>query len=98
VNDSTDSVDELDSLSFDELRHRAFHIAEHRLDVRFFWDLLEHLPSSQELSTEDASAGNIGGSIEETIALAREFLAGDVGDPEKELLRARFIDYIRTHS
>jgi hypothetical protein len=93
-----ESVEELDALPFDELRHRAFRLAEHRLDIHFFWDLIEHLHSSSELATEDASAGNITGSFEETLALVRELVYGDVSEDEQALLRARFIDYLRRHA
>lgn len=94
---SSESVEGLEALPFEELRHRAFRLAEHRRDIHFFWDLIEHLHSASELATEDASAGNITGSLEETLALVRELVYGDVSDDEAALLRAHFIDYLRRH-
>ena len=91
----TPSVADLDALSTDELRHRAFALAEGKRDVGFFWDLVKHLRASQDLAAEDASAGHITGSISEAIDAVRELLTGDLGDDEP-MLRARFIDYIRT--
>lgn len=90
----TPSVEELDALSTEELRRRAFELAERRHDVGFFWELVRHLPPSGDLASEDASAGHIGGSISETIELVRELFGRGLGDAEP-LIRARFIDYIR---
>lgn len=86
---------QLDALSTDELRHRAFEVAEQRRDVGFFWDLVRHLPASADVATEDGSAGNITGSIAETVGAVRELFRGhsDYGDAEP-LLRARFIEYL----
>lgn len=90
------AVESLDQLSTDELRHRAFSIAEHRLDAKFFWDLLTHLPPAADLASEDASAGNIGGSLAEGVQLVREMFGGDLGAAEP-LVRARLISYIVEH-
>jgi hypothetical protein len=86
----------LDQLSTDELRRRAFRIAEHRLDAGFFWDLLKHLPPSGELASEDASTGGITASVTELVELVRELFGDDLGAAEP-LIRARFIDYISEH-
>jgi hypothetical protein len=90
----TPSVDELDRLSTDELRHRAFDRAEHHRDVGFFWDLLKHLRPTGDIASEDASAGNITGGIAEAVEAVRELLGRGLGDQEP-MVRARFIDYIR---
>ena len=91
----TPSVEQLDAMSTEELRQRAFSLAESKRDVGFFWDLVKHLRASRDIATEDASAGHITGSISEAIEAVRELLTGDVGGDEP-LLRARFIDYLRT--
>src|SRR4051794_30797079 len=88
------SVEELDRLSTDELRHRAFARAEHRRDVGFFWDLIRHLPPAEGVAAEDASAGNITGGIAEAVEAVRELFGSDLGDAEP-LVRAKFIDYLR---
>jgi len=89
------SVDELDQLSTEELRQRAFDFAESRRDVSFFWDLIRHLPSAENVAAEDASAGHITGGIAEAIEAVREMFGNDLGDAEP-LVRARFIDYLRS--
>jgi hypothetical protein len=88
------SVEELDALTTEELRHRAFDRAEAHHDVRFFWDLFRHLPPSDAMASEDGSSGNITGSIAELVQAGRELVGGDLGDMEP-LVRARFIDYLR---
>jgi hypothetical protein len=90
----TPSVEELDALSTDELRRRAFERAERHRDVGFFWDLFKHLRASGDLASEDASAGNITGGIAEAVEAVRELMGHGLGDQEP-LVRARFIDYIR---
>jgi hypothetical protein len=88
------TVEELDGLSTEELRRRAFDRAEQRHDVGFFWDLIRHLPPSEDVATEDASSGAITGSVAELVELVRELMGRDLGDTEP-LIRARFIDYLR---
>ena len=92
----TPSVEELDALSTDELRHRAFALAESKRDVGFFWDLVKHLRASRDIASEDASAGHITGSITDAIDAVREMTTGGFDTSEEPLVRARFIDYIRT--
>ena len=93
-NDAAPTVAELDQLPTEELRRRAFDRAEHRRDVGFFWDLLRHLPPTEGVAAEDASAGNITGGIAEAVEAVREMMGSDLGDAEP-LVRARFIDYLR---
>ena len=88
------TVEELDQLSTEELRQRAFDRAEHHHDVGFFWDLIKHLPSADDIATEDASSGHITGGITEVIDVVRELMGRGLGDTEP-LVRARFIDYLR---
>lgn len=88
------TVEELDQLSTDDLRHQAFEKAQEHRDIGFFWDLIRHLPPSDDLATEDGSSGAITGSISELVEVVRELMGRDLGDTEP-LVRARFIDYIR---
>jgi hypothetical protein len=90
----TESVEELDQLSTEELRHRAFERAESKRDLEFFWDLIRHLPSSDDLAAEDASTGNITGGIGQAVELVGELMGRGLGDAEP-LVRPRFISYIR---
>ena len=87
-------MEELDQLPTDELRRQAFEKAEQHRDVGFFWDLVRHLPHSDDIATEDGSSGAITGSIAELVEMVRQLMGHELGDTEP-LLRARFIDYIR---
>jgi len=88
---------ELDSLSTEDLRERAFARARERNDVRFFWDVFQHLPHADDAEGLDASLGAFGASVDDAVALWREF-DGDEGYGENEpLLRAAFIDYLMKH-
>ena len=93
----TSSADDLNSLTTEELRHRAFELAEHKHDVRFFWDLVKHMKASSDIASEDASSGNLTGSLAESVRIVRELTSGELGEDEP-LLRARFIDYLRNGS
>lgn len=93
------TYDELDAQTTDELRHRAFEVAQHRHDLGFFWDLVKHLPASAGIASEDGSPGNIVGSLAELVRLAHELFTADVatlGDSEP-LIRERFISYLVEH-
>jgi hypothetical protein len=90
------TVEELDQLSTEELRRRAFDRAEQRHDVGFFWDLIKHLEASTDLAGDDGSTGGITGGIAEAVEMVRELMGRDLGDLEP-LIRARFIDYLRQH-
>jgi hypothetical protein len=84
---------DLEALTTDELRHRAFAKAEQDHDMSFFWDLVKHLRSSRALAAEDGSGGGLTGSIAELIAGVRELMGKDLGEDEP-LLRARFLEYL----
>jgi hypothetical protein len=88
-----DRLAELDALSTEELRKRAFAQASARHDIRFFWSLLRHLPHADDTEDLDASLGAPGASIEDAFALWREFTGHGYGDAEP-LVRAAFIDYL----
>jgi hypothetical protein len=88
----TDFAD-LDELSTEQLRERAFAKARRKLDLGFFWDLFQHLPTSPE--TEEREPADLGAAIDDTVQLWREFTGHKYGDAEP-LIRAKFIDYLTT--
>lgn len=93
------TYDELDALPTDELRRRAFDVAEHRHDIGFFWDLVKHLPAAASLAYEDGSPGDVVGSIAEMARMARQLTTADaetLGAAEP-LFRERFITYLMEH-
>jgi len=89
------AAEDLDALSTHDLRERAFAKAEHARDVGFFWDLVKHLGGSDSLGADDGSAGGIGESISGAIEMVGELLGRHDGSMEP-LLRARYIDYLRS--
>ncbi len=88
----------LEDLPFDELRHRAFHIAERRVDIGFFTELFSHMPGMVAIEGEGGDLGAIGGTFIESVRAIREMFGDANFDPTTEqLLRARFVTYIREH-
>ena len=85
---------DLDSLSTEELRARAFDKAERAHDVGFFWDVAKHLRSARAIAGEDGSSGAITGTIAEAVALVREMTGHASLGEDEPLLRARFLDYL----
>ena len=89
----------LEDLPFDELRHKAFHIAEKHLDVGFFSDVFSHMPGMVAIEGEGGDLGAVGGTFIETVRAVKEMFGKGEMDPTSEtLLRARFATYIREHS
>lgn len=88
---------ELDKLSTEQLRERAFSLARHRRDLRFFWDLVQILPHAEAAEQLDGSPGVIGNTVEDAIDLWREFTGHDYGTREP-IIRAAFIEYLTEHS
>jgi len=87
---------ELDALSTEELRERAFAVARAHRDVAFFWSVLRHLPDADEAAQLDGSPNSVGPTVDEAVALWREFTGHGYAETEP-LLRAAFIDYLLTH-
>jgi hypothetical protein len=85
----------LEDLPYEELRERAFAVAEKHHDVGFFVDLFTHTPAMHDASDEGGSLGDISASFVESVRAARQVFSGEsVGDLEP-LFRARFATYIR---
>ncbi|MEU4562468.1 hypothetical protein AB0F72_29150 [Actinoplanes sp. NPDC023936] len=90
---SSPTFAELDALSTEELRERAFARARQHHDVKFYWSVLRHLPDADEAAALDGAPNSIGPTIDEAVALWRELEGRDLGEAEP-LLRAAFIDYL----
>jgi hypothetical protein len=88
-------VTDLDTLSTEELRQRAFAKAERDKDRGFFWELVQHMRGSQAIAAEDGSSGGITGSITEAVHVVRELMGKEPLGEDEPLLRARFLDYLR---
>ncbi len=84
---------ELEQLSTHELHDRAIRHAEHHLDVRFFWRLMEMIPAAQ------AASGDVG-EADYDIQNAKGVITDAVrsGDGALgEALRPVFISYLLEH-
>ncbi len=86
----------LEQLSTEELRSRAFTLAEKRHDIGFFWDLVKHLPASRQVAADDSFSGP-GTAIADVLELFREF-RGEHLSAAEPLLRAKFLDYVESHT
>ncbi|GGK11992.1 hypothetical protein GCM10010124_00780 [Pilimelia terevasa] len=84
----------LEALSTEELRQRAFARGRARHDLTFFWSVIRHLPHASAAEGLDGSLGAYPASVDDAVALWREFTGHDYGDREP-LLRAAFVDYLR---
>ncbi|MFB9238491.1 hypothetical protein ACFFWC_23670 [Plantactinospora siamensis] len=93
---STADFEQLDALSTEELRERAFAVAREHRDIRFFWSVLRHLPNADEAEALDGSPNSVGPTVDEAVALWRE-LTGHGYEESAPLLRAAFIDYLMKH-
>ncbi|MGH2766230.1 MAG: hypothetical protein ACRDKA_10005 [Actinomycetota bacterium] len=87
------TFEELDKLSTKDLRDRAFRVARHRLDVGFFWGLVEYAPVAEAIGghTRHAQADvlSLSATVEDAI---------DSGENEVEdALRPIYIDYLLKH-
>ncbi len=86
------TFEELDALSSRELHDRAVKRAEHRLDARFFWRLM------QEGAAADAADGDLERGEEQVQHWSRQVL--DVLRHDDAALEARrpiYLDYLTKH-
>mgnify|MGYP003426456565 FL=1 len=86
-----------EDLPYDELRDKAFDLAEKRHDVGFFLDRFNHTPAMQDASTEGGSLGEIGGTIIELVRGARETFGEQQVGVMKPLFVANYATYLREH-
>jgi len=87
------SIEELGPLSTKELHDRAFRLARRRLDVRFFWNLLEAVPAAE------AAAGHLGEAEEDILRFAQrvEDLVRRDTTEEADAFRPIYIEYLLEH-
>ncbi|MEK9664138.1 MAG: hypothetical protein VW082_05895 [Candidatus Nanopelagicales bacterium] len=88
-----------EDLPFDELRERAFRLAERHLDVGFFSSVFSHMPGMVAIEGEGGDLGSTGGTIIESIKAFRQMFGDspDLDDNTEALLRAKFATYLREH-
>jgi hypothetical protein len=85
--------DGLDRLSSQELHDLAVSRAKRHVDVRFFWQLMQTLP------TAEAAAGELDEAETDVLQLSAH--VDDITDAGRgevaELMRPFYIDYLRRH-
>lgn len=86
-------IGELELLTTKDLHDRAFSLARRRLDVRFFWNLLEAVPAAE------AAAGHLGEAEEDILSLAQRVddLVHPDSTEEANAFRPIYIDYLLQH-
>lgn len=87
------SIGELEQLTTKELHDRAFGLARRRLDVRFFWKLLESVPAAE------AAAGHLDEAEGDILSLsqrAEDLIRPDTAE-EADAFRPIYIDYLMQH-
>lgn len=87
------TAEELDQLSSKELHDKAMHIAKHRLDVGFMWELLRTIPAAEAFTGDGDEASEDAYSLTARIG---DFLHDDEGELA-DALRPMFIEYIVEH-
>jgi hypothetical protein len=87
------TIDELERLSTKELHDRAFAVARRRLDLGFFWNLLEAVPAAE------AAAGHSDEAAEDVLSFAQR--VDDLVNPdtteEADAYRPIYIEYLLEH-
>jgi hypothetical protein len=87
------TAEELEKLSTKELQERAFALARRRLDVRFFWNLMEVAPAAE------AAAGHEGEAQADILSFSER--VADVVNPdtveEADAFRPIYIEYLLEH-
>ena len=90
-----DAPEDLDALSTEELHDRAIHRAERHLDVKFFWRLLQLIPTAE---TAIGDEGEADFDIQSSKGLIKDALfhsgEGELG----EAMRPVFLEYLRRHA
>ncbi len=84
--------EELDGLSSEELRRRAFRLAERRLDLKFLWNVLEMIPAAE---VAEGRPEKVSSDVESTRLWLDDYLRP--GHPIDDAMRPVYIDYLSEH-
>lgn len=86
-----------EDLPYEELRDKAFALAEKRHDLHFFYDLFRHTPAMNAMASEGGSLGETSGSIIEMVKAAKETFGHESVGEMEPLFVARYATYLREH-
>lgn len=84
-----------EDLPYEQLREKAFAVAEKRHDWGFFYDLYRHTPAFNAMASEGGSLGDTSGSIIDMVDAARETFGHESVGEMEPLFVARFATYLR---
>jgi len=88
------TFEKLDKLSSRELHDRAVHVARSRLDVGFFWKLLEEIPAAEAASGDvDRAESDVIHTYLGQLQDAMHASEGKLADA----LRPLYIEYLLEH-
>jgi hypothetical protein len=86
-------IEKLETLSTKKLHDRAFDLARRRLDVGFFWDLIQSVPAAE------AAAGHLDEAQQDVLSFAQR--VDDLVNPdtteEADAFRPIYIEYLLEH-
>jgi hypothetical protein len=87
------SIEKLEALSTKKLHDRAFDLARRRLDVGFFWDLIQSVPAAE------AAAGHLDEAQKDVLSFAQrvEDLVTPDTTEEADAFRPIYIKYLLEH-
>jgi hypothetical protein len=90
---NTNDVDSLEGLTSAQLHDMATHRARRHLDVRFFWNLMQLMP------TAEASAGKLGEAETNVLRLSAHVddLTESGKGPVADAMRPYYLEYLRRH-
>jgi hypothetical protein len=95
--DTDDYREFLEAQDLTTLRDWALQLARERRDVRFLWELAEHLPDTEDANTDWAAFDPID-AIRELVHLFTHYRQEAVSPELAVLLRARYLSYLEEHA
>jgi hypothetical protein len=87
----------LEAQDLPTLRDWALQLARERRDVGFLWDLIKHLPDTEDANTDWAAEDPID-AVRELVHLVTHFREEAASAEVGELLRANYLDYLTEHA
>lgn len=92
-----DYRDFLEAQDLTTLRDWALQLARERRDVGFLWELVKHLPDTEDANTDWAAYDPID-AVRELVHLLTHFREEAASPEVADLLRASYIDYLLRHA
>jgi hypothetical protein len=87
----------LDRQQITTLRDWALHVARERRDVGFLWDLLKHLPATEDLNRDEALLDPID-AVRDLGRLLTDFRHEAASPEVADLLHVRYVEYLLDHA